>query len=101
MFDHLVGLLDRVLNSQVTGTKPVQVQTAQEPELRGHRRSSLPLPGAKASSTKDFDLELLATVARDDYDYDPDPEVVDLKIDISSLSANSGTPRSNMETALR
>jgi hypothetical protein len=24
MLDHLVGLLDQVLNSQVTGTKPVQ-----------------------------------------------------------------------------
>jgi glutathione S-transferase len=26
MLDHLVGLIDRVLNSQVTGTKPVQDQ---------------------------------------------------------------------------
>ena len=29
VLDHLVGLLDRVLNSQVTGTKPLQVQMDQ------------------------------------------------------------------------
>jgi hypothetical protein len=29
MLDHLVGLLERVLNSQVTGTKPVQVHLMQ------------------------------------------------------------------------
>jgi hypothetical protein len=28
MLDHLVGLLDRVFNPQVTGTKPLQVQSA-------------------------------------------------------------------------
>jgi len=27
MLDHLVGLLDRVFNAQVTGPKPLQVQT--------------------------------------------------------------------------
>ncbi|WP_295637935.1 hypothetical protein, partial [Novosphingobium sp.] len=27
MLLHLIGLLDRVLNSQVTGAKPLQVQT--------------------------------------------------------------------------
>lgn len=44
--------------------------------------------GAKASTTEDFDVQVVITVARDDNG--PDPEVVDLEIDISSLSVDFG-----------
>ncbi|WP_221227473.1 hypothetical protein, partial [Stakelama sediminis] len=36
MLDHLVGLLERTLNSQVTGAKPVQVQFDVHPQRGGH-----------------------------------------------------------------
>lgn len=44
--------------------------------------------GAQASTTKNFDSQVLVTVARDDDG--PDPEVVDLEIDTSSLSVDFG-----------
>ncbi len=44
--------------------------------------------GAKASTTENFDVQVLVTVARDDEG--PDPDVVDLETDTSSLSVDFG-----------
>lgn len=44
--------------------------------------------GAQASTTEEFDVQVLVTIDREDDD--PDPEIVDLEIDRSSLSVDFG-----------
>jgi len=54
----------------------------------GIDKDDVPIGGAKASTSEEFDVQVVVTVARDDDG--PDPDVLDLETDASTLTVDFG-----------